>query len=904
MLEKKALQHLDIKPENLLLVGDRIKVADFGLVKELEDQVNTFVGGLTPVYASPEVFAGTPSRQSDQYSLAIVYQQMLTGSLPFPGRTQQQLAIQHRQLAPRLETLSSLDREVLTRALAKDPAQRFPSCGDFVAALSQRHRTFVGNHQAVVPDGAERVAHVDTLPSGDTTARDQAETTVAGKSDASSHGVEPADALCTELLAEDEHLPSGSVPLPRFAAEEQALLVKPSIQELGPIDVSEALSEPRPTLLIGIGGSGARVLQGFKQRLAACAGLATSEAIQVLLLDTDGDTLQQARFAKHGAGLEHEELLHLGLRRPQEYQALSDDLLRWLSRRWLYNIPRSRKTQGYRPLGRLAWVDHLDRVRETLRKRISRLVADDSIKSLEAGTGLPCHNRAPRIVLVGSTSGGTASGMLLDALRTVRSLLNEMRLPDDSVSAILMSSTNTHPRESTLAIASTYAFLSELQQGGTLPSGVEASKIQTGPGVNKNELPPATVYFVNLGEQLSDELYDERISEVAEYLFCSTATAAGGLLDRCRAVAPAIDRDDVQLRSFGLAALQLGDSDLPKRWSEQLRRRIVQRWLESDANGDSRSASSSVDITDPESVGPADACQGEDATDLDQVLIREFADIADVRVVKTLRQLILRGSTIRGIAPTGATAGEPADRAVVFIREVATELRELGADLCMMADPKTRRRDEETAGRDEDRRKPGSSLPTASASGTDSLDREIQRVIPTLAQSLAVSVIQQHFRTTVLAEGTSPEKQTRLSLRELLQVAVRSALASAVRRVDRGREIRSDGRLYAIEESIERHFDSATVRLPGCSYARRCFVVDRQDASWRENPPNLRDATFVPGPVDRTVFCQEAEGISLAQLADWLTQTRPELRDAAAQLHTRIDVKWTRPTARRVPADD
>ncbi|MCA9211482.1 MAG: protein kinase, partial [Planctomycetales bacterium] len=74
-----SLQHLDVKPENFLIVGGHVKVADFGLVKELEDVQQSFMGGLTPLYASPELFDGTPTRFSDQYSLAIVYHEMLTG---------------------------------------------------------------------------------------------------------------------------------------------------------------------------------------------------------------------------------------------------------------------------------------------------------------------------------------------------------------------------------------------------------------------------------------------------------------------------------------------------------------------------------------------------------------------------------------------------------------------------------------------------------------------------------------------------------------------------------------------------------------------------------------------------------------------------------------------------------
>ena len=100
MNTQHGLQHLDIKPQNLFLIYNHVKVADFGLVKDLEGMRAEVTGGVTPVYASPETFDGVVTRYCDQYSLAIVYQELLTGVRPFNGTTAQQLLMQPLPWAP------------------------------------------------------------------------------------------------------------------------------------------------------------------------------------------------------------------------------------------------------------------------------------------------------------------------------------------------------------------------------------------------------------------------------------------------------------------------------------------------------------------------------------------------------------------------------------------------------------------------------------------------------------------------------------------------------------------------------------------------------------------------------------------------------------------------------------
>ena len=78
---------------------------------------------------------GTPSSSSDQYSLALVYQELLTGIFPYGGRTPQQLMLQHVSAQPNLTALPPCDQPAVMKALSKQPDGRFPSCLAFVQAL-------------------------------------------------------------------------------------------------------------------------------------------------------------------------------------------------------------------------------------------------------------------------------------------------------------------------------------------------------------------------------------------------------------------------------------------------------------------------------------------------------------------------------------------------------------------------------------------------------------------------------------------------------------------------------------------------------------------------------------------------------------------------------------------------
>ncbi len=543
--ENYSLQHLDIKPENLLLVGDRAKVADFGLIKNLYERSASMIEGLTPIYSPPELFEGKPNRHSDQYSLAIVYQEMLTGELPFDGMTAAHLAAQHLNTPPLLSGLPKGDQPIIARALSKAPDERYASCRALIDALTDAGKDHPAAGHGPAADQPRRRAERSAMP------------------------------LRTERLSDSLFT---AVPAQASLCETAECL-----GQLPSIDLDrETLAHHGPVLFIGIGGSATRVLRRLRRRFHDRLGAMDAiPAVDLLLLDTDVKSINAATEGETGTALHVSETLAMPLRRAEDYRATAGKILGSVSRRWLYNIPFSLQTEGFRPLGRLAMVDHCKRLVDRLRQSLVKITDVENIAATETKTGLDFSSAPPRVYIVASISGGTGGGMVLDVAYAVRSILTQLNLSDENVYGILMHSTPRSGSDRDKAIANAYATLNELwhySRAGQYYPGERACQL---PAFHGNNRTFSNCYYVQLGDNLTEPRMEAAVDPVAEYLYCSAVTAAGGFFDQCRqleAATTGVGPSEPVLRTFGLCQLGGSNSDIPTLVAELLCRDLVYTW--------------------------------------------------------------------------------------------------------------------------------------------------------------------------------------------------------------------------------------------------------------------------------------------------------------------------------------
>lgn len=521
LIEKHNLQHLDVKPKNLFLVGDRVKVADFGLVKHLERHSSSgLMGGVTPVYAAPETFANKISKHSDQYSLAVVYVELLTGMKPFHGKNIRQLALQHMTEAPDLSALPAEDRPIVAQALSKNPDDRFPSCAAFVNALAQ--------------NSSDGTLLRTPRPNATATPR-------------------PRPGLET---------PRNPVPA----------VLDPTMT-VSRLDVGIL----RPAVLIGVGSFGRRALQQIRCRLLDRMGdLSQIPSFRFLYLDVDPETPHKVAADKTDSAIQPEQLVHLPLQPVTNYRRKHlDPILEWMPREKLYAMPRSLATEGSRALGRLAFCDNYLKVASRLKSEIQTAIHPEAVKQSADQTGLMPRAKAPTVYVFASATGG-GSGFLLDLGHTIRRALAKFNMAEAPITAFVFCGAPEDSVSPAAELANVYATLTELNHYADPDVRFEAQYSgDNGPRFEAHGLPFTATYLLPMAQR-TQENFRDCVSHLSGYITHELTTPLGSGLEDIRARKPAPGR--TPFRGFGTFGVWFPRGLMLRSAARQLCMALLKNW--------------------------------------------------------------------------------------------------------------------------------------------------------------------------------------------------------------------------------------------------------------------------------------------------------------------------------------
>jgi hypothetical protein len=276
--------------------------------------------------------------------------------------------------APDLEPLPPADRNIVRRALSKNPLDRFATCRQFVDQLLK-----VRNHTLPAQSNPRSETPTSNLPDATSTAQSPLATETRSWTTVSQSRLQNA--------------------IPRQQLTSQWINSR--------------------AMFIGLGGQGIHALAELRNDLIHNVDdRLICDDYQWLAIDTSPSELE---IVTDGSGIQHlpaDSAVRLPIQSPQAYRRCDPLQFAPLSRRWLYNVPRSMRTEGVRPIATLSLIAHYQPLCKIVEQKVAQLVQAHSQDQ---------HAQTPlKVYVIASLHGGTGSALLSELGLIVRNAFTKL----------------------------------------------------------------------------------------------------------------------------------------------------------------------------------------------------------------------------------------------------------------------------------------------------------------------------------------------------------------------------------------------------------------------------------------------------------------------------------------------
>jgi hypothetical protein len=344
-----------------------------------------------------------------------------------------------------------------------------------------------------------------------------------------------------------------------------------------------------PALVIGLGQAGLAVLQRLRECFRQTFG-AVDALPNIHWLHVDTDPAAQRLTAGDGAGpaLSSAEILQTRLNRPSHYLRAYKSQPRlesWFDLKMLYRIPRNPATTGLRLLGRLAFFDNYRRIAARLKTELEACSRPDVLASVARLPGFGLRTLRPRVYVVTSLAGGTGSGIFLDLAYVLRKLLKAQGEDSpDLVGIFLLPAVDRSP-DQTLAMANTFAALTELNHFSAPETCFWAHYDDNEPPLRDTEPPYDRCFLMPLPAARDDSQSQAPAGLIADWLYNDLTTSLGRTADETRAgVLPEAPSSwTLTCHTFGMYQISWPKFSFLRHVGSSLCQQLVRSWMSKDS---------------------------------------------------------------------------------------------------------------------------------------------------------------------------------------------------------------------------------------------------------------------------------------------------------------------------------